>query len=164
MELTHLDKSGRAMMVNVSRKRVTSRHAKARGVIYLRESTLEAITEGKLAKGDAFAVARTAGIMAAKRCDELIPLCHAIPLEHVSVDMEPLLDPPRVEISAEVTCSAKTGVEMEAILAVSISAIAIYDMVKAIDRTAVIGDIRLMEKSGGRSGHFVREEVECKPE
>ena len=164
MELTHLDKSGRAKMVDVSRKRVTSRHAKARGVIYLRESTLDAITEGKLAKGDAFAVARMAGIMAAKRCDELIPLCHAIPLEHVSVDIEPLLDPPRVEISAEVTCSAKTGVEMEAILAVSISAIAIYDMVKAIDRTAVIGDIRLIEKSGGRSGHFLREEEECKPE
>lgn len=164
MELTHLDEKGQAKMVDVSEKQVTLRHAKARGAIYLRESTLKAITEGKLPKGDAFAVARIAGIMAAKRCDELIPLCHGIPLENVSVEMEPLLGPPRVEISAQVTCTAKTGVEMEAILAVSLAAIAVYDMIKAIDRTAVISDIRLVEKSGGRSGHFVRKEVECKEE
>jgi len=151
-------------MVDVSEKPITVRRARAKGVIYLRESTLQAIAEDKLAKGDVFAVARIAGILAAKRCDELIPLCHTIPLDSVEMDLQPRSDPAGIEIESRVTCRAKTGAEMEALLAVSVAALAIYDMVKAIDRTATIGDIRLVEKSGGRSGRFVRKEDACKEE
>ena len=158
MDLTHLDNKGRAKMVDVSGKPVTVRRAVARGAIYLQESTLEAIAGDKIAKGDVFAAARLAGITAAKRCDELIPLCHSIPLDSVSVTLGAEANPPRVEIESEVVCSARTGAEMEALLAVSIAALTVYDMVKSIDRTAVIGDIRLVEKSGGKSGKFVRGE------
>jgi len=158
MGFTHLDKKGRARMVGVSKKKVTTRRAKAGGAIYLRESTLAAIAQDKLAKGDVFAAARLAGIMAAKRCDELIPLCHNIPLDSVNVELRPDSNPARIEIESEVLCRAKTGAEMEALLAVTVAALTIYDMVKAVDRTAKIGEIRLLEKSGGKSGRFVREE------
>ena len=158
MDFTHLDKKGRAQMVDVSEKKVGLRHARARGAIYLQESTLAAIAQDKLAKGDVFSAARLAGIMAAKRCDELIPLCHNIPLEHVSIELRPDSNPARVEIESEVICRAKTGAEMEALLAVTIAALTVYDMVKAVDRAAKIGEIRLIEKSGGKSGRFVREE------
>ena len=158
MDFTHLDKKGRAQMVDVSEKKVGLRHARARGAIYLQESTLAAIAQDKLAKGDVFSAARLAGIMAAKRCDELIPLCHNIPLEHVSIELRPDSNPARVEIESEVICRARTGAEMEALLAVTIAALTVYDMVKAVDRAAKIGEIRLIEKSGGKSGRFVREE------
>lgn len=158
MDFTHLDKKGCAQMVDVSKKKVTLRRARARGAVYLQESTLAAIAEDKLAKGDVFSTARLAGIMAAKRCDELIPLCHNIPLERVSIELRPDSNPARVEIESEVICRAKTGAEMEALLAVTIAALTVYDMVKAVDRGAKIGEIRLIEKSGGKSGRFVREE------
>jgi len=158
MDFTHLDKKGRAQMVDVSEKKVGLRRARARGAIYLQESTLAAIAQDKLAKGDVFSAARLAGIMAAKRCDELIPLCHNIPLEHVSIELRPDSNPARVEIESEVICRARTGAEMEALLAVTIAALTVYDMVKAVDRAAKIGEIRLIEKSGGKSGRFVREE------
>ena len=164
MEFSHLDEDGRLQMVDVSGKPIAARRARARGAIYLQQATLDAITENKIAKGDVFAAARVAGIMAAKRCDELIPLCHGLPLDRVSIDLEPKSDPPRVEISSHVTCTARTGAEMEALTAVSIAALTIYDMVKAMDRTAVIGDTRLVEKSGGKSGRFVREGDACKEE
>ena len=145
-------------MVDVSEKKPASRRARAGGAVYLAESTVSAITRGVLAKGDALAAARLAGIMAAKRCDELIPLCHNIALDSVSLDFRPCSDPPRIEIESEVLCHARTGAEMEALLAVAIAALTIYDMVKSVDRMATIGDIRLIEKSGGRSGRIVREE------
>lgn len=159
MELTHLDDKGNVKMVDTSGKPVTLRRAVATGTIYMQETTLEMIAEGNIPKGDVFASARIAGIMAAKRCDELIPLCHSIPLDSVSVELHPLTDCDdlaRVEIRSEVICRAQTGAEMEALTAVSIAALTIYDMIKAIDRTAVIGDIKLMEKSGGKSGEFIR--------
>jgi len=164
MKLTHVDEHGRANMVDVSKKPATVRMAKAASTIYLQQSTLELIAKSGLPKGDALGAARIAGIMAAKRCDELIPLCHSLPLESVSVDLEPHSDPPRVEISSEVICTAKTGAEMEALLAVSVAALTIYDMVKSVDREARISDIRLMEKSGGKSGHFKAKEQECRDE
>ena len=151
-------------MVDVSGKPVTARRARARGTIYLQQATLDAIADDRLPKGDVFAAARIAGIMAAKRCDELIPLCHRLALDSVAIDLQPRSDPPRVEVCSEVTCTAKTGAEMEALVAVSVAALTIYDMVKAIDKAAVIGDIQLVEKSGGKSGHFTREENTCKEE
>ncbi|MDO8587311.1 MAG: cyclic pyranopterin monophosphate synthase MoaC [Armatimonadota bacterium] len=158
MSLSHLDEEGKARMVDVSEKNVTARRARAMGTVYLAESTLAAIAEGRTPKGDVFAAARLAGIMAAKRCDELIPLCHSIPLDNVEIDMLPRPNPPRVEIKSEVSCRAKTGAEMEALVAVSVAALTLYDMIKAIDRAATISDIRLVEKSGGKTGHYVREE------
>ena len=148
-------------MVDVSAKPATVRRARAKGVIYLRQATLDAITANRVPKGDVFATARVAGILAAKRCDEIIPLCHTIPLDSVGIDIRACAGPPRVEIESELACRAKTGAEMEALLAVWVAALTIYDMVKAIDREAVIGDIRLLEKSGGKSGRFVRKEKPC---
>lgn len=164
MKITHLDDKGNAKMVDTSNKPATLRRAVAMGAIYLQEATLQSIAGGGLPKGDVFAAARIAGIMAAKRCDELIPLCHNIPLDSVSLDFQPCADPARVEITSEIICRAQTGAEMEALVAVSVAALTIYDMVKAIDRTALIGDIRLMEKSGGKSGDFVRGDHECREE
>jgi len=158
MHFTHINEKGQARMVDVSEKKPTARRARAGGAVYLNESTVAAITGGELAKGDALATARLAGIMAAKRCDELIPLCHQIALDSVSVDLRPCSNPPRIEIESEVACVATTGAEMEALLAVAIAALTVYDMVKSVDRMATIGDIRLLEKSGGRSGRIVREE------
>ena len=162
MEITHLDDEGNAKMVDTSGKPVTLRRAVATGAIYLAEATLESIAQGGLPKGDVFAAARIAGILAAKRCDELIPLCHNIPLDSVSVELRPCTGPARVEITSEVICRAQTGAEMEALAAVAVAALTIYDMVKAVDRAATIGDIRLMEKSGGKSGDFVRGDGECR--
>lgn len=160
--LTHTDKQGRAKMVDVSEKPITARYARARGTVYLRESTLDTIAENRVAKGDVLSTARIAGIMAAKRCDELIPLCHSLPLDNVEVELTLCADRPRVEIESSVSCHGRTGVEMEALVAVSIAALTVYDMVKAIDREAAIGDIRLVEKTGGKSGHFVCEDESCK--
>ena len=154
--LTHLDSRGRLRMVDVGEKPITRREAIARGAVRMRPETMRAILAGSLAKGEALAAARIAGVMAAKRTHELIPLCHQIPLEVVEVDFAP--DPARstILIQARAATSARTGVEMEAMVAVSAAALTIYDMAKAIDRAMVIEAIRLVRKSGGRSGEFVR--------
>ncbi|MGH7905591.1 MAG: cyclic pyranopterin monophosphate synthase MoaC [Candidatus Binataceae bacterium] len=154
--LTHLDSQGRVRMVDVGAKPITRREAIARGRIEMAPATLDAITGGKLKKGEAIAVARTAGIMAAKRTHELIPLCHQLPLEVVEVDFRPGLSGGAIEIQARAVTEARTGVEMEAMVAVSAAALALYDMAKAIDRAMVIGAIRLISKRGGRSGEFIR--------
>jgi len=164
MKLTHTNEKGNASMVDVSDKSVTVRYAKAVGTIHIKQSTLDAISENNLPKGDALPTARIAGIMAAKRCDELIPLCHTLPLSNVMVEFETHTNPARVDITAEVTCQARTGAEMEALMAVSIAALTIYDMIKAVDREARISDIHLLEKSGGKSGHFVAEANTCMEE
>ncbi|MHB1457263.1 MAG: cyclic pyranopterin monophosphate synthase MoaC [Armatimonadota bacterium] len=156
--LSHVDEHGKASMVDVSEKPVTARYARAMSSVIVQESTLEAIIENRMAKGDVLAVARIAGIMAAKRCGEMIPLCHNIQLDVVEITFDLCPGTRRVDIESIVTCHGKTGIEMEALLAVSIAALTVYDMVKAVDRTAVISDICLMEKSGGKSGHFIRKD------
>ncbi|MBC7255505.1 MAG: cyclic pyranopterin monophosphate synthase MoaC [Chloroflexi bacterium] len=156
--LTHIDDQGRAHMVDVSAKQPTVREAVAAGEILMRLETLALIQQGGLPKGDVLAVARIAGIMAAKRTAELIPLCHSLPLSAVSVEFA--FDEPRsaVRITARVRCTGVTGVEMEALTAVSIAALTIYDMCKAVDRAMRIGNIRLLRKTGGKSGEIILEE------
>ena len=154
--LTHLDRRGRARMVDVSSKAVTERHAVARGEVTMRAETLAQIAAGTLPKGDVLAVARLAGIMAAKRTADLIPLCHPLPLDHVDVTLEPDAAGGRVRIESRVRVTARTGVEMEALTAVAVAGLALYDMCKAIDREMTLGAVRLVEKRGGRSGTFVR--------
>ena len=154
--LSHLDARGRARMVDVTPKAVTDRCAVARGVVTLRAATLKKIATGAIPKGDVLAVARLAGIMAAKRTADLIPLCHPLPLSHVDVQLTPDPTGPSVHIEARVRVTARTGVEMEALTAVSVAALTLYDMCKAVDREMTIGAIRLVEKRGGRSGTFVR--------
>jgi cyclic pyranopterin phosphate synthase len=154
--LTHLDGRGRIRMVDVGEKAVTRREAIARGQVRMAPATLEAIVGGKLKKGEALAAARIAGIMAAKRTHELIPLCHQIPLEVVEVEFRPDRAGSTLEIQARAVTEARTGVEMEAMVAVSAAALTIYDMAKAIDRAMEISAIRLVAKRGGRSGDFIR--------
>jgi cyclic pyranopterin phosphate synthase len=156
--LSHLDDQGRARMVDVSEKEITSRVATARGTIHMRPETLTLILEDKIEKGDVFAVARVAGIMAAKKTSELIPMCHPLSITSVEIDLTPNENPARVDIEAAVRVSGKTGVEMEAMTAVSAAALTIYDMCKAVDREMTIGEIRLFKKSGGKSGTFIRKE------
>ena len=151
-----MDAQGRVKMVDVGRKPVTDREAVARGAIRMAPATVRAIRRGAVAKGDPLQAARLAGIMAAKRTADLIPLCHPLPLTHVSVDLRARRD--GYEIEARVRTSARTGVEMEALAAVSVAALTVYDMVKAIDREMVIGDIRLVEKRGGKRGEYRRSE------
>lgn len=163
---THLDPTGAARMVDVSAKAVTARAAVARGLLYMRPETLEALLSRSLPKGDAFAVARLAGIQAAKETSRLIPLCHLLPLSSVEVRLEPrsAVEPPAcapgstaaVEITGLARADAKTGVEMEALVAVTVAGLALYDMLKAIDRDLVLGEVRLDEKTGGRRGEFRR--------
>lgn len=150
--LTHLDESGQARMVDVGQKDVTERVAVARGRVTMQAETLGLIIAGNLPKGDVLAVARIAGVMAAKRTSELIPLCHPLPLNQVVVECLPNPDESCVDIEATARVSGKTGVEMEALAAVSVAALTIYDMAKAVDRGMRITDVRLVRKSGGRSG------------
>ena len=157
-KLSHLDEQGRAKMVDVSEKDVTSRIAVARGTIHMRPETLALILEEKIEKGDVFSVARVAGIMAAKKTAELIPMCHPLNLTSVEIDLTPQKNPARVEIEAVVRVDGKTGVEMEAMTAVSVAGLTIYDMCKAVDREMSVGAIRLVRKSGGKSGTFIRNE------
>jgi cyclic pyranopterin phosphate synthase len=157
-ELSHLDEQGRARMVDVSAKEITSRTAVARGAIHMRAETLALILEEKIEKGDVFSVARIAGIMAAKKTSELIPMCHPLNITSVEIDLTAARDPARVDIEATVRVSGKTGVEMEAMTAVSVAGLTIYDMCKAVDREMTIGEIRLVKKSGGKSGTFIRKE------
>lgn len=150
--LTHLNDRGEARMVDVSDKAATSRTAVAEGFISMAPATLALIERGDAKKGDALSTARLAGIMAAKRTHELIPLCHPLLLTKVTVDLELVPDPVAVRITAEVKVTGQTGVEMEALTAVSVACLTVYDMLKAVDRGMTIGPIRLLEKSGGRSG------------
>jgi cyclic pyranopterin phosphate synthase len=150
--LSHVNAHGEVRMVDVSAKPVTAREAVARGRITLSRAALRQVRSGALKKGDPLQTARLAGIMAAKRTAEMIPLCHPLPISHADVTLRPLRD--GYEIEARVRTTARTGVEMEALTAVSVAALTIYDMVKAVDRAMVIGDIRLVEKRGGRSGEF----------
>jgi cyclic pyranopterin monophosphate synthase len=152
--LSHIDAKGDARMVDVSDKPVTARTATAEGFIAMKPETLALIKSGEVPKGDVLATARIAGIMAAKRTHELIPLCHPLSLTKVAVDLEPILTPPRVRVEAVVKSAGQTGVEMEALTAVSIACLTLYDMLKAVDRGMRIEGIRLIEKAGGRSGHY----------
>ena len=157
MELTHFDEQGRARMVDVSDKGETKRIAVARGKIEMQPETLERVRQGQIAKGDVLAVAQVAGIMAAKQTSSLIPMCHPLAITGAVLNFKIVL-PGTIEIEASVKVTGKTGVEMEALTAVSTAALTIYDMCKAIDIGMIIGDIRLMEKMGGKSGHFIRED------
>jgi cyclic pyranopterin monophosphate synthase len=152
--LTHADARGRVKMVDVGGKAVTTREAVARGAIAMNAAARRLVGRGEIAKGDPLQAARLAGIMAAKRTSELIPLCHPLPLSGVHVELTPTRTGYRIE--ARVRTRAQTGVEMEALTAVAVAALTIYDMLKAVDREMVIGDICLVEKSGGRSGLYRR--------
>ena len=155
--LTHLDDTGAAHMVDVSDKTVTTRIARAEAYISMKAETLSMITEGRHKKGDVFATARIAGIMAAKKCPELIPLCHTLLLTSVKVNLVAEPDNSRVRIETMCKLDAKTGVEMEALTAASVAALTLYDMCKAVDKGMVIENIRLLEKEGGRTGHWKAE-------
>ena len=152
--LTHVDAGGRARMVDVSTKAVTVREATARGRVTMEPGTLRLIVDGAVPKGDVLAVARVAGVMAAKRTPELIPLCHPLPISAVEMELSPDHAAPAIEIEATVRTTAQTGVEMEALTAVSVAALTVYDMCKAVERTMRIEAIRLVAKSGGSSGDF----------
>ena len=154
--LTHLDRKGRAHMVDVSAKPVTLREAVAGGSIRMSRDACRAIRSRQAAKGDAIALARVAGIAAAKKTSELVPLCHAIPLEHVGVDIRFKDDGRSVEVTATARARWSTGVEMEALVAATIALLTLYDMAKAIDRGMTLESVRLLRKSGGRSGEYVR--------
>ena len=154
--LTHLDKAGAAGMVDVSAKAVTERVAVAEGAVVMAPATLQLIVSGNAKKGDVIGTARIAGIMAAKRTHELIPLCHQLALSQVTVDIEPDTALPGLRVRATTRVAGQTGVEMEALTAVSVACLTIYDMAKAVDRGMEITAIRLVEKRGGRSGHWRR--------
>lgn len=155
-DLTHLDAEGRARMVDVGAKAETARTARAEGSISMTAETLDAITGNTVAKGDVIATARIAGVMAAKRTPDLIPLCHPILLTDAGVDIEADRSLPGLRVRAWASTTGRTGVEMEALTAVSVALLTIYDMAKAIDRGMEIGSVRLTEKRGGRSGHWER--------
>jgi cyclic pyranopterin monophosphate synthase len=152
--LSHVDSRGRLRMVDLGEKPVTAREAVARGTVSMSATARRLVRAGAVKKGDPIQAARLAGIMAAKRTSELIPLCHPLPLTHVAVEIAPTRQ--GFAIEARVRTSAQTGVEMEALTAVAVAALTLYDMVKAVDKTMVIGEITLLEKRGGRSGDYVR--------
>jgi len=156
MELTHIDDKGSTRMVDVGDKEYTKRIATAQSIVTMQESTLKLITDGKMPKGDVFACARIAGIMAAKKTSELIPMCHPLPLEKITVEIEPI-SKTSVKILATVQCTYKTGVEMEALTAATTAGLTIYDMCKAVDRAMRIDEVLLLHKEGGKSGTFDRE-------
>lgn len=156
-ELTHLDAQGRAQMVDVGDKAVTQRSATAEALVLMQPETLSMILEGKHKKGDVFAVARIAGIQAAKKCADLIPLCHPLMLSSVKVEISGRPDTHAVHILATCKLSGQTGVEMEALTAASVAALTIYDMCKAVDRGMTISQIQLLDKAGGKSGHWTRD-------
>lgn len=151
-DLTHIDESGHARMVDVSEKDVTRRVATAQATVTMQPKTLERIRQNELAKGDALGVARVAGVLAAKRTDELIPLCHSLPLSDVSVDFE--FGDGRIVIKTSATTTAQTGVEMEALTAATVAALTVYDMAKAVDKRMTIDHVHLVSKTGGKSGDF----------
>jgi cyclic pyranopterin phosphate synthase len=152
--LSHIDEKGDARMVDVSDKPFTARTATAEGFVTMRPETLALLKSGEAPKGDVLATARIAGIMAAKRTHELIPLCHPLSLTKVAIDLEPISKPPGVRVEAVVKSAGQTGVEMEALTAVSVACLTLYDMLKAVERGMRIEGIRVVEKTGGRSGHY----------
>jgi cyclic pyranopterin phosphate synthase len=155
-KLTHIDSKGKAAMVDVGAKLSTLREAAARGAVLMKKETIELISGNQIAKGNVFETARLAGIMAAKKTADLIPLCHQLNLTTVTVDFAVDNTLNKVDIEAKAKCRGQTGVEMEALMAASIAALTIYDMCKAVDRGLIISDIRLMEKKGGKSGTWKR--------
>jgi cyclic pyranopterin phosphate synthase len=155
-ELTHLDERGRARMVDVSDKDITRREATARAIVSMQPETARLIASGGVAKGDVLAVAQVAGVMAAKRTPDLIPLCHPLPITGVSMNFEQDEEHARLEIQATVRVTGRTGVEMEALTAAAVAALTVYDMCKAVDRGMSIGNVELLHKAGGKSGEFVR--------
>jgi len=157
-KLTHFNAAGKATMVDVGDKDSSRRIAVARGEIRMQPDTLSRILDKRVEKGDVLGVARLAGIMAAKKTPELIPLCHPLPIDSVEVDFTPDHQESLMKIEARVSVNGRTGVEMEALTAVSVAALTIYDMCKAVDKSMTIGPIRLTEKQGGRSGHFINPE------
>lgn len=156
MSLTHIDDNGAARMVDVGEKEVTRRSASAQAVVSMQPQTLSLILSGGMPKGDVFACARIAGIMAAKHTWELIPMCHPLPIESIEIEITPISDTD-VRIVSTLRCTHKTGIEMEALTAASVAALTLYDMCKAVDRGMVIRDVMLLRKSGGKSGDFCRE-------
>lgn len=152
MELTHINSKGEAVMVNVGEKEITQRTAQACGIIEMKQETLQKLLDADLKKGDGLAAARIAGIMGAKNTSTLIPLCHNIPIESVEIEFEPI-SKNRLKITSFAKCSYKTGIEMEALTAVSVACLTVYDMCKAIDREMAIKDIRLLKKTGGKSDY-----------
>ncbi len=157
MELTHINKDGKAIMVDITDKSVTDRVAVAGAFIRMKPETLQLILDNKVKKGDVFASARIAGIMAAKRTPDLIPMCHPIPITSAAVELDPVL-PDGVNITATVKTTYATGVEMEALTAAGVAALTVYDMCKSVDRGMTIQEIKLLKKSGGKSGEFTRGE------
>ena len=156
-KLTHINSNGEAQMVDVSEKNITSREAKAGAKVLMKPETLDLIVSGSHKKGDVLSVARVAGIQAAKKCSELIPLCHPLMLTKVSVELTPNTKDSTIEIVAVAKLNGNTGVEMEALTAASIAALTVYDMCKAVDRFMTISNVQLLEKKGGKSGHWVLE-------
>ncbi|HWP02109.1 MAG TPA: cyclic pyranopterin monophosphate synthase MoaC [Gemmatimonadaceae bacterium] len=155
-DLSHVDPSGKARMVDISAKPVTQRLARASGCIRMQPATLEAIRQNAVVKGDVLAVARVAGILGAKRTWEIVPLCHQIPLSDVSLTMELDDSLPGVRVTATAKTAAQTGVEMEALVAVTVTLVTIFDMIKGLDKSLEIGEIRVIEKRGGKGGDWVR--------
>ena len=153
-ELTHFDIKGNPSMVDINQKVSTERVAIATGKIIMKANTLKKILDLEIKKGDVLNIAKLAGIMAAKKTDQLIPLCHSIPLSYVNVDLEPNIEESSINITAEASLVGKTGVEMEALTAVSVAGLTIYDMCKAIDKKMILTNIKLIHKSGGKSGEF----------
>lgn len=162
-KLSHLNARGEAHMVDVSDKDITERTAVAKGFVSMAADTLALIESGEAKKGDVLATARIAGIMAAKKTSDLIPLCHPLPVQKVSVDFQPSQNPSGIRVTATVKVTGKTGVEMEALTAVSVACLTIYDMLKAADRAMRFDGIRLIEKTGGKSGPFRADDVRAKP-
>lgn len=156
-KLTHIDKKGKAKMVDVTAKDITEREAVAKGSVFMQQGTLEVVLANEIKKGDVLGVAMIAGIMAAKRTGEIIPLCHPLNITSVDISFEPVRDKNCIDITATVKVSSQTGVEMEALTAVSVAALTIYDMCKAIDKGMTISNIRLMKKTGGKSGTYIRD-------
>ncbi len=156
-ELTHLDSKGQAQMVDVGSKDITQRSATAQAIVSMQPETLAMITDGKHKKGDVFAVARIAGIQAAKKCSDLIPLCHPLMLSSVKVELEANVERSQVLITSTCKLAGQTGVEMEALTAASIAALTIYDMCKAVDRGMTISELQLVQKAGGKSGAWNRD-------
>lgn len=156
MKLTHFDNEGRAQMVDVTEKPLTERTAVAKGSIYMKPETLRLIKDKRISKGDVFGVARIAGIMAAKRTSDLIPLCHPLNITSVNIDFDTVDGENKVDIKTTVKITGQTGVEMEALVATTVAALTIYDMCKAVDKEMVISEVMLLEKRGGKSGTFKR--------
>ncbi|MQY69913.1 MAG: cyclic pyranopterin monophosphate synthase MoaC [Firmicutes bacterium] len=156
-QLTHFDREGRARMVDISGKKITKREAIASADIIMKTKTLKMIKERRMAKGDVLSVAKVAGIMAAKRTSELIPMCHPLKISNIEITFN-LKGKNRIQIKSKVKCLGRTGVEMEALTAATVSALTIYDMCKAVDREMVISDVKLLIKTGGKSGTFIRKQ------